>query len=491
LTTIKVRILILGTMSISLVRSPAFECFYLIALPGPPRFRFRSINEFIPHAIWLMRDESMEHASCNCKYCSKKSQKEITASMSNILRSSPTASPSPSRPRPVREKKPRHSLPSRPRDRARDPRTYAAVQKRPEVTKHAMLVERNADLRAVSAKTDMKLKRWFREGELVWCALDRSISHPDLPEDASIRYWPALIDETRFKSQVVNDRGVTDPRAYYDSQNTGPDGADDQEPPWTILQYYSYKVHFLVGNATLTVPGDRILPYQAYALPSTLASVMGAYPTEKFDFTQEVLRSFDPCADEQVDFERAVPPFAMALQIGSALSSYWGLTDEWSATFTVPAPPRPPAPERSTVTSLQDAIVQAHQHNAQTSNAETSSSTTAKRVRLPEPGSQVTQTRYQGLWWGGERIWADDFIRLKVPRRCLAPAGAENIYPPSGPGKTVKDVWLKQGRDLSELGAGARGIFMRLDALIVVDVPQEDGKLKKEARACGMLFEYG
>ncbi|KAK2463530.1 hypothetical protein APHAL10511_004281 [Amanita phalloides] len=471
-------------------KGPANNPRHDVYLFGSPKGRFRSINEFIPHAIWLLRDESMEHASCLCKYCSKKAQKEITASMSNILRSSPTSqSPSPSRVKPVREKKPRQSAPMRPRDRMRDTRTYAAIQRRPEVTKQAMLVERNSDLRAIFSKTDMKLKRWFREGELVWCALDRSVSSPGQHEDASIKIWPALVDEVRLKSRAVSRDNVPDVDASSKMDIEEDDGRL-QETPWTVQQYYSYKVHLLVVNKTLVVPDEKILPYQAYVPHPELLHTLQAYSPEKLNFDRDTMRRFDPCVDHPVDFSYAVAPYAMGLQIGSVLSSFWCLTDEWTTTFTVPQR-HPLAAEPSTATSLQDAIVQAHRHNASIPMTEPSSSTAPNRngIRMPEPGTLVTQVRYQGLWWGGERIWADDFIRLKVPRRCLAPKGADNVYPPSGPGKTAREMWIRQGRDPSELGAGARGIFMRLDGLMVVDVTQPDGKVKKECRACGMLYE--
>ncbi|KAF8630139.1 hypothetical protein AX15_003092 [Amanita polypyramis BW_CC] len=465
-----------------------------VYLFGSAKGRFRSINEFIPHAIWLMREESMVYSGCYCKYCSKKAQKEITASMSNLLRSSPT-SPSPARVKVIRERKPRQIISTGPH--VRDTRTYAAVQKRPEVAKQAMLVERNSDLRAVFSKTEMKLKRWFREGELVWCALDPPILGPH--EGISLDLWPAFVDETRLKSQAISRDGVLHPYVSpRKATNEDPvDEADPQEAPWMVQQYYAYKVHLLVVNRTMIVPDERILPYQSHVPPPELIETLKAYPPEKLDFNPETLRHFDPCAGHSVDFNSAIAPYAMALQIGAALSSFWSLTDEWTTAFTVPqtrspaSPPPAPAPEASIVTSLQDAIDQAHRHNAQISNLEASSASTSNGngMRIPVPGTQITQVRYQGLWWGGERIWTDDFIRLKVPRRCLAPKGAENVYPPSGPGKSAREVWQQHGRDPSELGAGARGIFMRLDGLIVVDVTQPDGKVKKECRACGMLYE--
>ncbi|KAI0348990.1 hypothetical protein OH77DRAFT_1526002 [Trametes cingulata] len=39
--------------------------------------RFPSTNEFIPHALWLMQDATMNHANCSCKYCTKQPQRMI------------------------------------------------------------------------------------------------------------------------------------------------------------------------------------------------------------------------------------------------------------------------------------------------------------------------------------------------------------------------------------------------------------------------------
>jgi hypothetical protein len=354
-----------------------------------------------------------------------------------------------------------------------------------------MLVERNADLRAICSKTDMKLKRWFRDGELVWCGLDRPIFGPGQNEDAAIRCWPAIVDEARLKSHAISRDGASNTKALDGSEGMA-DGDTTQEVPWIVQQYYAYKVHLLVVDKTMVVPDEKILPYQAHVPPAELISILQAYPPDELDFTRETMRKFDPCADPPMDFSYAIAPYAMGLQIGAALSSFWCLTDEWSTTFTVPQRQVPP-PEPSIATSLQDAIDMAHRYNDQITAIEASPSTpTAPRrndIRMPEPGTQVSQVRFQGLWWGGERIWTDDFVRLKVPRSSLAPRGAENVFSPAGPGKSAKEMWLQQGRDPSELGASARGIFMRLDGLIVVDVAQPDGKPKKECRACGMLYE--
>jgi len=110
------------------------------------------------------------------------------------------------------------------------------------------------------------------------------------------------------------------------------------------------------------------------------------------------------------------------------------------------------------------------------------------------PTQTVTQIRYQGLWWGAERIWTDELVRLKVARRQLAPEGAEGIYPPAGPSKKTMEhlSHLQQQLDPTtvDFGAGGRGVFMKLEGLFVVDVPKEDGLgTQKECRASGMMYE--
>jgi hypothetical protein len=96
-----------------------------------------------------------------------------------------------------------------------------------------------------------------------------------------------------------------------------------------------------------------------------------------------------------------------------------------------------------------------------------------------------TQKRYQGLWWGTERIWTDELVRLKVARWQITPDGSGKIFPPAGPSKTVQaeSAELEQ----HEQGAGGRGVFMKLDALFAVD-PLHPGD-QNELRASGMLYE--
>ena len=510
---------------------------------------------------------------CACKYCGGiKAQREITASMSNILRTTPSfQSPTPSRIKSVRDKGKGREFTGRSREpRPRDSKVYAAVQRtikplKPSanVLKQPMLVERNNDLRAIYSKTSMRLRRFFREGEVVWCALEPSIPGPN-PGEASIDFWPGVVDEIKLKTEPIpQSASMNGPNS---SQNdvphassstmqldspkggeTGPILEANEDPlPWTIRQSTKYKVQLLAVSHSYTVNDDQVLPYQAYVPSDGLIRSMTNFPVDKLNFDKEVLSAFNPSPGlSPPNFSDAVNAYATALQIASIISTYWCLTDDYELRYSIPTDPAKPTPSQrpppstpplglsqssapppsqpiapvQTPTSptqppqvytLQMAIEAAGRHNAQLSRdlAQSTSSyhknVTAADPNLsesevrkisnrilgaPPPPNELLQTRFQGFWWGAERIWTDDFIRLKIPRRTLAPNGAQHILAPSGPGREELEDWADQGRDPAELGAGTRGVFLRLDGLLTVDIPNGSGSTKKEARVCGMLYE--
>ena len=475
---------------------------------------------------------------CACKYCGKtKSQREITASMSNILRTSPAAPvPTQNRTKVAREKRPRDPIMRLKEYRPRE-KVYAAVQKAliplkpsPNVLKQTMLVERNNDLRAIHSKSTMAVRRWFREGEVVWCALPCAIV-ASLEEKVSIQFWPAVIEEVLLKTKTIPREKGLDPSTstplghvplasssavQIDSMEDGRGIVLESNDPlhYTINQWTRYKVRFLAVSQSYSIDDVNVLPYQAYMPPDNLISFMSRIPPNDLNFERELLTQFNPCpGDHTPSFSDAASPFAMALQISSTLSSFWSLTDEYQMKYTLPPsarPPPPPVPSPTPVPqhfSLQSAIEAAGRHNAQLStmtlntyrnlsgtNPDMSQAellkTSTEVLGIPSQRESLSQIRFQGLWWGTERIWVDDFVRLKVPRRSLAPEGAANIFPPAGAGKRRLEECLSENRDPDEFTAGTRGVFMKLEGLFVVDVPKDDDSgTKKAARACGTLYE--
>jgi hypothetical protein len=421
---------------------------------------------------------------------------------------------------------------------------YAAVHRVPKPVKERggpkqqMIRERNSDLRATFSASGSKLKRWFREGELLWCTLDAPIRGKD-GDQSNIEFWPGVVQEVILKPEAIprpvsssngdvemgNGTGgdtISSTFGQNQTSKSDDDGDGDSPTPWTVRQSVVYKMKFLAVDHTAILPVGRLLPYQAYAMPSELYTAIENFPLDQVDINKETIAAFDPRPPpEGVDngyarFEEAVGPFTMAVQIASALSGYWCPTDEWDFKFTVgpssiPSIGRPLAGSSSL--SLSSAIAAASANNAalhttlssgvspygasQTASGSKSQDDLNLRILGQPPphrpiAQTVTQLRYQGLWWGAERIWTDELVRLKPSRAQLAPEGTQDIYPPSGPSKkTLEDYLASDDPDpATDLTAGSRGVFMRVEGLFVVDAVKEDGTgTRKECRACGMLYE--
>jgi len=531
---------------------------------GSLKKRFRSINEFIPHAIWLMDQSATE---CTCKYCARRTQKEVTAAMVDvgILQQTPSTSGGPTRNKSARERtiaKARDPLSRLKRkDRAAD--IYAAVsrkltqvplKKSANVGDVPILAERVNDVRAVNQTEDnvMDLRRWFREGEIVWCSLDKPI--PSKTPDTFIQFWPGVVDESDLKVTPLprEQAGSADDEAQAsgstltqipvaststaeDPQVPGKNGDKPRGPyvenppatPWVVRQSIMYKIRLLAVDALVSAADEKVLPYQAYTPVKELLEDMVNHPAQEIVVDRQQVAAFDPCPEEgRPSFGEAVGPYAVAIQIASLMASTWCLTDDYQVKVVVPPVHEDPPPKTPSVPPTQPplpvpaspALSQAPQTLQQAIELASAAqpsvpSTPYKEVAsldpslAPEELGEVTQqilgswntksgnsdtvkqTRFQGMWWGSERIWVDDFIRLKVPRGNLAPEGSKHVYEASPAGPSAVEEWKKLEADTSNMGAASRGVFMRLDGLVSVDVPTEDGGTVKEARAYGMFYE--
>jgi len=82
-----------------------------------------------------------------------------------------------------------------------------------------------------------------------------------------------------------------------------------------------------------------------------------------------------------------------------------------------------------------------------------------------------------------------------MARSAIAPDGGPHILPASlaGPNALLhRSVTIGQKTDENDaklMGAGSRGVFMRLDALFMVEVDVGYGRKKNEVRAAGPLYE--
>ncbi|KAH9913925.1 uncharacterized protein B0H18DRAFT_1047122 [Fomitopsis serialis] len=502
--------------------------------------RFRSTNEFIPHAVWLMSDETLNRGNCECKYCAKKPQRVVTTVLDlpsagsrrgSSIMSSPTKS--------IR----RHR-------EVRKPKPYAQVRRAPKPVKpprvgpeQSLVPERDNDVRHSLMTGHSSGPRWHRKGELVWCVLNPPI-WGEKPDDC-ILFWPGVIERVDVHGDVLRDENAVDSAsdsapAQPPEPGPGPasDGGSSQvvagdvnaKPPWDVRQWYSYNVKLLAVTHACAASDREVLPYLAYAPPEQLLGslqdhlqqIMHSKAIAEMDSDLSHTFMFNPVSLAQsargpsaagpsampdpdpVRYSEAVAPFSLAVQIASNVAGFWGPTDEWECKFTVPLnqplPPPPPAePRLPTQESDAGLTLEALLNQAAENNAvDVTHRPTAQnidvdgvyrppgmsdaefeevRTRVLGPGGPthvVTQTRYQGLWWGAERIWTDELVRLKLARCQFAPRG-------SGYAEVINE---------GSMGAGEKGLFMLLEGLFVVDVLREDGEgLTKECRASGQLYE--
>ena len=466
-----------------------------------------------------MTDPTLNRGNCECKYCAKVPQRVISENLGFRSRSTPTSTPSPGTRlhRVGRERERR--LP-----RGAAPSEYATVRRAPKPKQErgpsqVMLQERYYDVQAMYADTTAELRRWFRVGELVWCALDPAINGVEAP----ISFWPGLVDDCSVKSEALprpkspsihsadgdfemedgtdTAQTVTKNGSSHDAGSNGgvpypitphPGNAKSRSSPlpWIVRQKNIYKVKLLGINHDYVAAETQVLPYQGYTPSRELLRALQNVPIDRITSKPEEIAAFNPCPpdEETVEsgldiagkrFEEATAPYTLAVEIAAGIAVCWTPTDDWDFKMVVP----PPSPSRTVDPASASASATASE-----------SDTYSLRSRAPQEPSVIDQTRYQGLWLGAERIWTDDLVRLKAARGQIAPDGSPHIVPPSGPSKSsIAQLGPEQQTDeevLKAQGARDRGVFMQLEALLVVEVPDANGAgVHAECRGSGMLYE--
>ena len=467
-----------------------------------------------------MTDPTLNRGNCECKYCAKVPQRVISENLGFLRsRSTPTSTPSPGTRlhRVGRERERR--LP-----RTAAPSEYATVRRAPKPKQErgpsqVMLQERYYDVQAMYADTTAELRRWFRTGELVWCALDPAINGVEAP----ISFWPGLVDDCSVKSEALprpkspsihsadgdfemedgtdtaqtatksgssHDAGCNGGVPYPITPHPGNAKSKDSPLPWIVRQKTIYKVKLLGINHDYVAVETQVLPYQGYTPSRELLRALQNVPIDRITSKPEEIAAFNPCPpdEETVEsgldvtgkrFEEATAPYTLAVEIAAGIAVCWTPTDDWDFKMVVP----PPSPSRTVDPALASASATASE-----------SETYSLRSRAPQEPSVIDQTRYQGLWLGAERIWTDDLVRLKAARGQIAPDGSPQIVPPSGPSKSsIAQLGPEQQTDeevIKAQGARDRGVFMQLEALFVVEVPDANGAgVHAECRGSGMLYE--
>ncbi|KZV68216.1 hypothetical protein PENSPDRAFT_754249 [Peniophora sp. CONT] len=427
--------------------------------------RFRSIPEIVPHALWLMTDPTMDRSNCNCKYCSKRQQSAVSQQYgfpSQAFRGSAAPTASQSSKRRNRNHQPYAAVQRTKALKAQTENVQTAKKRKRETVQESQRTaqleppketvpnERISDLISAAMRLgpERRTRRFHRQGELVWCMLAVPI-RAALPGDnaTSITMWPAIIREWgTIQEFVAREDYEQPPSGMIDAEELA--RIEAGRPRVAAGHHYAgegqvgnqyrsfhrtrYSAQLLAIDAQIRVLDDCVLPYPAWAPPASLLSILSEIPTDRLDYKREycppaTMLEQPSQQDIETAFVHAAAPYSVALEAAAELAALWSVTDEW---------------------------------NAETLNAD---------------NQEEPETRYQGLWWGPERIWVGDLVQLKMPRKQLQ-------------GPMLRDPFKVEDRE-EEVGAGDRGVFMHLKSLKPVEMRTLDGQVHTEICASGELFE--
>ncbi|CAE6482273.1 unnamed protein product [Rhizoctonia solani] len=333
--------------------------------------RFRSKNEFKPHAKWLMTDPTLNTQNCGCKYCTKtKSQVEVNQNQG--LRGL--------------QRPPEHHLrgtkptPGEVMTHAR--RRVVREQQKVKSEKPKATPKQEQALTALPERLrDINSGRAFRTYELVWVTLANPIP---ITEDGllEIEFWPAIILTYSTKNEPTPHKpGETD---------------------YEIVAHFTFNVRLLGVNHQVTVSGDRLLPQLGYipsqSLLMTVKECQPNRPPVSREFSEYARFNPLPEYNDVLELphgnytrEDILPAFTLALHVVACLTPVWSATNAYSS---------------------------------------------------DDKGVSEDEL-FQGLWWGSERIWLDDVVRLRPPREELDPENTLGLLPPSSPDAVDRALFLR------------------------------------------------
>jgi hypothetical protein len=325
--------------------------------------------------------------------------------------------------------------------------------------------DRIDDCRAAVARSRMQCLRWYRDGEIVWVKVPSSFL------GQMIDFWPGVIDKYRVKSiahRYSSKQALGETGTASIAQAQAPRKAAEEIAPWEVEQWTEYTVQLLGVNRTVNISDQHIIPYILHR-PSNRPDYWDAMRTilgslEKIDW--DVCTNFDPIADaenvsdedQRAALRAASAPFSYGVCVAAHLAVHWTPT---------------------------------HPFNIDSKGK-------GKGPALHLPGLDLApnckRTEWQGLWWGAERIWSDDLVRLKPCRKEYAPSGGNNILEAAPPGKKAMAAIISRfgivpkDKLQNEFGAGQRGLFLQIRSIFSIDPPPET-KMASEMFLSGMLYE--
>lgn len=246
---------------------------------------------------------------------------------------------------------------------------------------------------------DLRLGRPLREGEIVWMPIQPPIICPRNP-DIVIDHWPTIVESARFGKQVWMNRSE-----------------GNSEVPYHVEEGLHYNLRPFATGASkfVLIHAKYLIPYCAYRTSQALVDELRNSPSPPSQYHDDISKFFKEYAPflpedgsgsepQDIAFDDVAPQYAIALQVVTNAATRWCPVQE-----------------------------------------------------VPNVPGQ--DTHYQGVWWGPEKIWVGDVIRLNVTRDELQthPVVAKDILP--------RNVAWKSGDEPS-----TRGMLMQITSIFTTEI---------------------
>ncbi|KAI5475731.1 hypothetical protein MNV49_000893 [Pseudohyphozyma bogoriensis] len=402
--------------------------------------KFRTPKEFLPHLYWLLVNGPGKNMTCVCKYCSNSNQGAVNkkvglederraTSVSLEPAERPQKRARPSEPGPVSKepkpnKKPRPSEPILKSKPAADPSPKPASAPKPAPVVKPRPRSASPTYSGAFADEDREKDLTegyrFRSSELVWVKLPAPLVDPTGDRRGDIQFWPAVIIRP-----VVDPKGVKGP--------PGPDGKATikNEERW------KYQVKCVSTLSTFTVEEEKVIPWLGYnPEPESTCLSQDVFLSEPaIKMVYNGVKVSRPRIEMMKDAHEAATTFALSIQVSAHIVNGFTLIDRYSVK-------EDHLPLGRNLTS-EEKLIRDH---------------------------QLKLWHYQSVWWGAERLWTGELIRLMSDER-LFPS---NLQPLCGD-VTEARLYLKvsafykrRERD-AEKGEGVAMVIGRLYELIEED----------------------
>lgn len=303
-------------------------------------------------------------------------------------------------------------------------------------------------MRAISAPgNENRRQRQHRVDEILWCRL----RHPIFSENSSIEYWPGWVEKYTIKSQPV---------LKHDGSGSTIASHEDGTATWDIKQWVNYKMHFLAVDYTEWLSDEEVLPLQAYEISQQLISALEDIPIAHRGFGHALPPTFftdEASMDLQDRFFMAAGLFMLAHEIARHIRNYWAVTDEWRLPIERGVVIEASVPQTTISSQYGDLVSALSAAGAQNELA----SLIAGQGDLHRNDYHSKEHRWQGMFWGGERIWADEVVRLKPASHELTPS-PHLLFPLPRQALSSDDSM----KDLTSANSGT--LFMRIHSIYFI-----------------------